>query len=259
VSGPGLLQPLATPSSWHTVSLDFVEGLPSSQCYNCILVVVDLFSKYSHFLALKHPFRALSIAKLFMQNIYKLHGLPSALVSDRDRIFTSQLWRELFQLAGVDRRLSSAYHPQSDGQTEREIQCMEQYLRCFATAVPSKWFDWLHLAEFWYNTSWYSALNQLPFQVLYGQSPRQLGIDASSTCSVDSLDDWMRKKTEMQSLIQHQLARAKNRMKLQADKKRTERLFTVGTWVYVKIQPYVESSVATRANQKLAYVSSDLI
>jgi hypothetical protein len=107
--------------------------------------------------------------------------------------------------------------------------------------------------------SWYSALNQLPFQVLYGQSPRQLGIDASSTCSVDSLDDWMRKKTEMQSLIQHQLARAKNRMKLQADKKRTERLFTVGTWVYVKIQPYVESSVATRANQKLAYVSSDLI
>jgi len=126
VSGPGLLQPLATPSSWHTISLDFVEGLPSSHGYNCILVVVDLFSKYSHFLALKHPFRALSVANLFMQNIYKLHGLPSALVSDRDRIFTSQLWRELFRLAGVDLRLSSAYRPRSDGQTGKVTQCMEQ-------------------------------------------------------------------------------------------------------------------------------------
>lgn len=76
-------------------------------------------------------------------------------------------------------------------------------------------------AEFWYNTSWHSALNQSPFQVLYGHSPRQLGIDASSTCSVDSLDEWMQKKSEMQALIQHHLSRAKNRMKMQADKKRT--------------------------------------
>jgi hypothetical protein len=82
--------------------------------------VVDLFSKYSHFLALKHPFTALLVAKLFMQNIYRLHGLPSALVSDRDRVFTNLLWREMFRLAGVDLRLSSAYHPQSDRQTESQ-------------------------------------------------------------------------------------------------------------------------------------------
>jgi hypothetical protein len=132
----GLLQPLEVPSStWHTVSLNFVEGLPSSHGDNCILVVVDLFSKYSHFLALKHPFTALSVAKLFMQNIYKLHGLPSALVSDCDRVFSSLLWHEMFRLAGVDLRLSSAYHPQSDGQTERVNQCIEQYLCWFATAL----------------------------------------------------------------------------------------------------------------------------
>jgi transposase InsO family protein len=251
---PGLLQPLATPSAaWQVVSLDFVEGLPTSQGYNCILVVVDIFSKYSHFVALKHPFTALSVAKMFMQHIYRLHGLPTALVSDRDRIFTSQLWRELFRLAGVDLRLSSAYHPQSDGQTERVNQCMETFLRCFANAAPSKWFAWLHLAEFWYNTTWHSAINRSPFEALYGQSPRQLGIDASSACSVDTLDAWLQQKTLMQSLIQHQLARAKNRMKLQADKKRTERSFSVGTWVYIKLQPYVQSSVAARANQKLAY------
>jgi hypothetical protein len=222
------------------VSLDFVEGLPISHGYNYILVVVDLFTKYSHFLALnlftkyshflalKYPFSALSIAKIFMQHIYKLHGLPFALVSDRDRILTNQLWKELFRLAGVDLRLCSAYHLQFDGQTERVNQCMEQYLRYFVTAVPNKWFDWLHLAEFWYNTSWHSALNQSPFQVLYGHNPRKLGIDASSTCSVDTLEEWMQQKDEMQTLIQHHLGRAKNRMKLQADKNRTERSFHSG-------------------------------
>jgi hypothetical protein len=99
---PSLLQPLQTPTAaWQVISLDFVEGLPQSHGYNCILVVVDLFSKYSHFVALKHPFTALSVAKLFMIHIYQLHGLPTAMVSDRDHIFTSQLWRELFRLSGV--------------------------------------------------------------------------------------------------------------------------------------------------------------
>lgn len=169
VKYPGLLQPLETPTSaWQVISLDFVEGLPNSHGYDCILVVVDLFSKYSHFVTLKHPFTALSVAKQFILHIYKLHGLPTAIVSDRDKVFTSLLWRELFRLAGVELRMSSAYHPQSDGQTERVNQCTETFLRCFANAAPSKWFDWLHLAEFWYNTTWHSALKQSPFYVLYG-------------------------------------------------------------------------------------------
>lgn len=154
-------------------------------------MVVDLFSKYSQFIALKHPFTALSVAKQFMIHTYKLHGLPSAIVSDRDKIFTSHLWRELFRLAGVELRMSSAYHPQSDGQIERVNQCMETFLRYFANAAPSKWFDWLHLAEYWYNTTWHSALKQSPFYVLYGHTPRQLGIDSASACSVSSLDDWL--------------------------------------------------------------------
>jgi transposase InsO family protein len=254
VKYPGLLQPLDTPSNaWQVISLDFVEGLPISHGFDCILVVVDLFSKYAHFIALKHPYTALSVAKIFMTQIYRLHGLPTALVSDRDKIFTSQLWRELFRLAGVELRMSSAYHPQSDGQTERVNQCMETFLRCFANAIPTKWYDWLHLAEFWYNTSWHSALQQSPFYVLYGQSPRQLGLDASAACSVVSLDEWLQHRSTVQALIHQHLARAKNRMKMQADKNRTERTFNIGDWVYVKLQPYVQTSVAPRANQKLAY------
>ncbi|XP_066344191.1 uncharacterized protein [Miscanthus floridulus] len=102
---------------------------------------------------------------------------------------------ERVKYPGVDLRISSAYHLQSDGQTERVNQCMETFLRCFANAARGKWFDWLHLAEFWYNTTWHSALNRSPFEALYGQSARQLGIDSSSACSVDALDDWLQQKS----------------------------------------------------------------
>lgn len=105
------------------------------------MVVVDRFSKYSHFIALKHPFTAFGVAKTFMQQIYRLHGLPTAIVSDRDKIFLSNLWQELFKLADVQLRMSLAYHPQTDGQTERVNQCMKTFLRCFINAAPCKWFD----------------------------------------------------------------------------------------------------------------------
>lgn len=116
--------------------MDFIEGLPISGGFNCILVVVDLFSKYSHFLPLKHPFSVASVAQVFMSHVYKLHGLPQAIVSDRDKIFTSHFWRELFKLVGVELRMSTAYHPQSDGQTERVSQCVETFLYYFAHACP---------------------------------------------------------------------------------------------------------------------------
>lgn len=137
---PGLLQPLPVPSqAWTVVTMDFIEGLPTSSGYNCILVVVDKFSKYSHFVKLKHPFFALTVAQQYMEHIYKLHGMPTAIVSDRDKIFTSLLWKELFKLTGTQLCMSSAYHPQSDGQTKRVNQCIETFLRCFIHSCPHKW------------------------------------------------------------------------------------------------------------------------
>ena len=115
---PSLLQPLHVPSSaWDMVSLDFVDGLPRSGNSDTILVVVDKYSKFAHFIPLCHPFTAFSVAKAFMDHVYKLHGMPTSLISDRDRVFTSNLWKELFCLAGVQLPMSSAYHPQTDGQT----------------------------------------------------------------------------------------------------------------------------------------------
>jgi hypothetical protein len=101
--------------AWQMVTMDFIEGLPQSDQANCILVVVDKFSKYAHFLALKHPYTTLWVAKVFLDNVYKLHLFPNSIVSNRDMILTSMFWQELFRLAKVQLRLSSAYHPQSDG------------------------------------------------------------------------------------------------------------------------------------------------
>jgi hypothetical protein len=96
--------------AWQSISMDFVEGLPSSGGKNCILVIVDCFSKYGHFIPMSHPFTTLTVAKSFLTNDYRLHELPNSIVSDRDRVFTSQFWQELSHLTGVTLKMSSAYH-----------------------------------------------------------------------------------------------------------------------------------------------------
>lgn len=167
----GLVNPLVVPDqAWSTVSLDFIEGLPKSGRYDVILVVIDKFSKYGHFLPLSHPYTAIQVAQTYFNNFYKLHGLPKAIINDRDRIFTSTLWQQLFTLSDTQLLMSSAYHPQTDGQTERLNQCLEGFLRCAVHSCPKDWSKWLSLDEFWYNTSYQSALNTTPFQVLYGHT-----------------------------------------------------------------------------------------
>jgi hypothetical protein len=250
---PGLLQPLPVPNSaWHVISMDFVEGLPMSNSYNCVLVVVDLLTKFGHFIPLRHPFTAVSVAKSFFHNVYRLHGLPGAIISDRDKIFTSHFWTELFKLTDVQLCRSTAYHPQSDGQTERLNQCLETYLRCFIHAAPSKWYHWLSSVEFWYNTCSHSAIGRSPFEALYGYPPRFLAIDLS-VVQHPEVHTWVSDRGWMDQLLQQHLHRAKHRMKRQADQKRSERHFTVGDLVFLKLQPYVQTSLAPRSHQKLAF------
>uniref|UniRef100_A0A0A9AFY1 Integrase catalytic domain-containing protein n=1 Tax=Arundo donax TaxID=35708 RepID=A0A0A9AFY1_ARUDO len=254
VATPGLLQPLPIPDQiWSVVSLDFIEGLPKSANHDTILVVLDKFSKYAHFIALTHPFTALQVAKVYMSNIFKLHGLPKAIISDRDRIFTSTLWQELFRLAQTHLQLSSSYHPQTDGQTEHVNQCLEAYLRCTVHSCPGNWFHWLPLAEYWYNTSYHTSLGSTPFEVLYGRKPRDLGVLPLQDSTVSDLSSWLKERNIIQNLLQQQLARAQHRQKQQADKHRSERSFEVGDSVYLKLQTYIQTPIAQRSNQKLAF------
>lgn len=143
-----LLQTLPVPTTtWTDLSMDFVEGLPISNGHSVIMVVVDRFPKYSHFITLKHLFTAITVALTFFDNVFKLHGMPAIIVTDRGSTFVSNFWKELFHLQGVSLAYFPAYHPQSDGQTKIVNKCLEQFLICFSRDKPQQWSKWLTLAE----------------------------------------------------------------------------------------------------------------
>lgn len=169
---PGLLQSLPIPEAiWVDISMDFIEGLPPSQGKNAILVVVDRLSKYGHFIAISHPYTATGIADIFLKEIFRLHGMPRSIVSDRDPIFTSHFWETLFKLQGTKLCRSSAYHPQSDGQTEVVNRSVEHFLRCYVADKPTNWTELLHWAEWWYNTTFHATIKMTLFQAVYGTPP----------------------------------------------------------------------------------------
>jgi hypothetical protein len=144
----GLLQPLSIPNGvWEEISLDFIVGFPSFHGHTVVLVVVDRFSKAAHFGMLPTHYTASKVADLFAKMICRLHGMPKSIISGCDPIFVSKFWQQLFLLSGTTLRMSTAYHPQTDGQTEIVNKALQQYLRCFVHDQPKKWGDYLHWAE----------------------------------------------------------------------------------------------------------------
>lgn len=188
-----------------------------------------------------------------MDNVYKRHGLPQVIISDRDTIFISNFWQQLFRLTNTTLNLSSLYHPQTNGQIERLNQCLETYLRCMVHAKPEQWAKWLPQAEYWYNTTFHSALGRSPFEVLYGRKPGHFATQLESLPGKTYVEVWLQERAAMIPLIQQHLERAQRRMKSHADKNRSEREFSVGDRVYLRLQPYVQTSVATRSSQKLGF------
>lgn len=248
---PGLLQPLPIPEeAWTSISMDFITGLPKSEGKEVIMVVVDRFTKYSHFIPLSHPYRAADVAQSFLDHVYKLHGLPSSLITDRDPIFTSRFWKELMNKLNIRLNMSSAYHPQTDGQTERVNQCLENYLRSMVFTQQKRWIKWLPLAEWWYNTSFHSSLKTSPFHALYGYHPPQLPLGNPPKSQVESVNALMKDRHEMIRELKANLKQAQDRMKKYADFNRTERQFLEGDWVYLKLKPYRQISIAGNKNQK---------
>ncbi|GMJ13949.1 hypothetical protein HRI_005064100 [Hibiscus trionum] len=249
----GLLQPLPIPETvWTSTSMDFIEELPNSRRKDVILVVVDRLSKYSHFIALSHPYSAKEIAQIFMENVFKLHGMPQTIVCDRDKIFMSHFWKELFLKLGTGITPSTAYHPETDGQTERVNQCLETYLRCMTGEKPREWSDWLYLAEWWYNSSYHASIGTSPFQALYGQDPAVHVPYIAGESIVASVDRGLQQREVALKMIKFHLNRAQGRMKQQADKKRVDCEFLIGDKVFLKLQPYRQQSVHNRISQKLA-------
>jgi hypothetical protein len=151
--------------------MDFIVGLPKSGNKSFTMVVVDHLSKYAHFCALQHPFTTSTIAQLFMDQVFKHHGMPHSIVSNRDPTFTNNFWQELFKLQGTQLHLITTYHPQTDGQTKFVNKCLETYLRCFSSKKKTQWDQWLPLTEWFYNTSYHTTTHMTSFEAVYGQNP----------------------------------------------------------------------------------------
>lgn len=253
VASPGLLQPLPVSERiWDAISMDFIEGLPKSQGKQVIFVVVDRLSKYAHFMTLSHPYTAVDVAQLFMDSIYKLHGMPSSIVSDRDPIFLSTVWTEFFSMQGVSLHKSTAYHPQTDGQTEIVNKSLETYLRCMCSEKGTDWAQWLPFAEWWYNTNYHSSIHTTPYEVVYGQPPPlHLPYLPGESASL-TVDRSLSAREDAIKLLRFHLERAQNRMKQQSDRHRTDRVFTIGSYVFLKLQPYRRYFVRNSAHHKLA-------
>jgi hypothetical protein len=249
----GLLQPLPIPEHvWSDISMDFIDGLPSSYGRTTIFVVVDRLSKYGHFTPLKHPYTAAQVAQTFFEVIFKLHGIPASIVCDRDPVFTGIFWRELFCLHGTKFNFSSAYHRQTDGQTEVVKLTIEMYLRCFISSSPKQWAKWLPWVEYCYNTGYHSATKRTPFQIVYGQPPPPLLPYIPGTTKSAAVEDTLRARDEILQDVRQQLLDAQNQMKQVYDKGHVEQSFSEGEWVYLKLQGYRQQSLQKRHNQKLA-------
>ncbi|MBW0563249.1 hypothetical protein O181_102964 [Austropuccinia psidii MF-1] len=162
----GLLKPHPIPNGpWICLSMDFITQLLLSNSFDSILVVVDRFSKMEAFIPITSLITSLDLAHLFINNIFSKHGLPSSIVSDRGPLFGFSFWTNLCQQLKISRDLSTAYHPETDRQTERVNQILEQYLWMYVSYHQDDWNTWFPLAEFSYNNSDHSSTKQSRFSL----------------------------------------------------------------------------------------------
>jgi hypothetical protein len=219
----GLLQPLDIPGRrWESVSMDFIVELPVSKNGNdSIMVIVDRLSKMTHLVPCKSTATSPDIAEFFIREVVRLHGWPTSIVSDRDPKFTSEFWRHLHQIFGAKLHMSSAYHPQTDGQTERMNRTLEDVLRHFIGPFQSNWEELLPMVEFSINNSLSEATGTTAFMLNYGQNP-----DTPTTVALRRahpqvnrfIGQWSHLLKQAKTCIQA----AQSRQKHYADKRRSD-------------------------------------
>ncbi|KAA0047001.1 ty3-gypsy retrotransposon protein [Cucumis melo var. makuwa] len=235
----GLLQPLSIPEwKWENVSMDFITGLPRTlRGFTVIWVVVDRLTKSAHFVPGKSIYTASKWAQLYMSEIVRLHGVPVSIVSDRDARFTSKFWKGLQTAMGTRLDFSTAFHPQTDGQTERLNQVLEDMLRACALEFPGSWDSHLHLMEFAYNNSYQATIGMAPFEALYDKCCR------SSVCWGEVGEQRLMGPELVQSTnetiqkIRSRMHTAQSRQKSYANVRRKDLEFVVGDKVFLKVAP----------------------
>ena len=205
----GKNHPLPIPEApWRIISMDFMVNLPTSaiggQKFNSLVVFVDLLSKMCHLVPTKTTVNGEGVARIYFEQINRLHGLPRGLVSDRDPKFTGAFWRTLQKMLGTDLLMSTTYHPQTDGQTERANRSILQILRHFVNVSGSNWAQNLSVVEFAINSAVSRSTGKSPFEIVYGYLPRTFPLivpDEDNLASVDFVENRMLTQLSTQDAI----------------------------------------------------------
>jgi len=182
----------------------------------------------------------------------RLHGFPCSIVSDRDPVFTSNFWSELFRLAGVKLHLSSAFHPQTDGQSEVSNRIIVMYLRCLVGDRPRSWLQWLPWAEHCFNTLYQTSLKATPFQVVYGRDPPSLIHYKPGSARVAAVDRQLKDRDEFLTEIREHLQLAQDVMKVTHDQSQRKLEFAVGEWPWLRLHRRSASGITPSNPSKLA-------
>jgi len=238
VKPAGLLRPLPIPEGkWQSVGMDFITQLPCTKAgYDSILVVTDRLSKLVHLIPTTTNVTAAEVAQLFVDHVVKHHGVPESIVSDRDSKFTSIFWKTVCELWGIRQAMSTSFHPQTDGQTERVNRVLEEYLRHYVSPVHDDWDRFLASAEFALNDSYHASIGMTPFYMTYGYHPRlpgRVGVakrnNPEGHAFVENIHAAVKKAKEL-------LRVAQEKQKQYADSKRRELEFAVGSQVLLSTQ-----------------------
>jgi hypothetical protein len=245
----GVLHPLPIPDRpWKDISMDFVTGLPESEGFNAVLTVVDRLTKMRHLIPCttneQGGTSTEATASILIEHVWKLHGLPTSIVSDRGPQFISRVWKALCTRLKVSVELTSAYHPETDGQSENANAAMERYLRAYVSYQQDDWVKWLPVAEFVANNTQSATTRVTPFFANYGFHPRMsFDMETSTMGSTPSTRERLQARTadiivkglnDRVQFLREQIQLAQHRQERFADRKRTPApAYRVGDWVYL--------------------------
>lgn len=229
----GFLKPLEIPRRpWSSIGMDFIVKLPNSQGYDSILCVVDRFTKMAHFIPCLETIDSVNLANLFVIHIFKHHGLPESIISDRGPLFLSNFWQSLLRQLKVNSQLSSAYHPQTDGQAERTNAILEQYLRMYCNYSQDDWVQFLPFAEFSYNNALQDSINKTPFEANYGFHP-VFSPDYQDSSLFPMTANYMQKLEEIQDNLAASIRKAQLSQSHYYDKKKLQISFNINDKVWL--------------------------
>ncbi|KAL3686374.1 hypothetical protein R1sor_008948 [Riccia sorocarpa] len=241
----GLLRPLPIPSKpFESISMDFITSLPGSGGFDTVLVMVDRFSKLARFIPTVGTVTAFQTARIFLDGWWRTYGFPRSIVSDRDPKFTSAFWKHLFRRLGTKLTFSTAFHPQTDGQTEKVNSVLNQYLRNYVSADQRDWAEWLSSAEYCYNSTKHSATGMTPFVLAFGRDPDG-PLDLSLTANASTAraktrqaaaNELLAERLRREELAKQNLAKAQRRYVKEANKHRRKVSYQVGEKVWLSVK-----------------------